>query len=209
MLVFVDESGDTGFKFTLGSSQHFVISAVVFRDRAVAEKCDQAISRLRDSLGWHPRREFHFYKSDDCTRRQFYAAVADFDFRLISFALNKPRLIEGALRQKDRLYMKVMSWVFDNAAPWLDCATVVVDKSGGRDFREELARVLKQWTNTAKHPNAIKKIRHEDSHSNNLLQLADMVVCAISRRYKPGVEDRERYWTMIRRRSVSLREWPQ
>ncbi len=38
MLVFIDDSGDAGFKLGKGSSEFFVISAVIFDDNLEAEK---------------------------------------------------------------------------------------------------------------------------------------------------------------------------
>jgi len=43
MLVFIDESGCTGFKLNKGSSSHFVIAMVIFNDHKQAELTSQAI----------------------------------------------------------------------------------------------------------------------------------------------------------------------
>ncbi|MFB6225357.1 MAG: DUF3800 domain-containing protein, partial [Candidatus Paceibacteria bacterium] len=43
MLVFLDESGDTGLKLDKGSSQYFVISLVVFQSKDEARTCNHAI----------------------------------------------------------------------------------------------------------------------------------------------------------------------
>ena len=44
MLVFVDESGDPGMKLGAGSSDLFVLTAVLFQDRDEALRCD-SVSR--------------------------------------------------------------------------------------------------------------------------------------------------------------------
>lgn len=43
MLVFIDESGDTGLKLDKGSSKYFVITLVTFEDNEEALLCDQRI----------------------------------------------------------------------------------------------------------------------------------------------------------------------
>lgn len=43
MLVFIDESGDTGFKVSKGSTQNFVVACVIFDDNLEAEKTSVAI----------------------------------------------------------------------------------------------------------------------------------------------------------------------
>ena len=50
MLVFIDDSGDPGFKFDRGSSRFFVIVLLIFNDELEAEKTAIAIKELRRSL---------------------------------------------------------------------------------------------------------------------------------------------------------------
>lgn len=49
MLVFIDDSGDPGFKLDKGSSAFFVIALVIFDDEMQAEKVAIAIKELRSS----------------------------------------------------------------------------------------------------------------------------------------------------------------
>jgi len=60
MLVFIDDSGDAGFKLDKGSSSFFVISAVIFDDELEAEKTAIAIKELRRELGFSDQTEFKF-----------------------------------------------------------------------------------------------------------------------------------------------------
>ena len=50
MLVFIDESGDTGRKLDKGSSRYFVIVLITFEDNDEALACDQRIALLRKEL---------------------------------------------------------------------------------------------------------------------------------------------------------------
>lgn len=45
MLVFIDDSGDPGFKLQKGSSLIFVISCIIFDEELEAEKSDRLIYR--------------------------------------------------------------------------------------------------------------------------------------------------------------------
>lgn len=58
MLVFIDDSGDPGFKLDKGSSHFFVISAVLFDDNLEAEKTAVAIKELRRELKFGDDKEF-------------------------------------------------------------------------------------------------------------------------------------------------------
>ncbi len=50
MLIFIDDSGDPGFKFSKGSSFYFVICLVIFDDNLEAEKASITIKELRREL---------------------------------------------------------------------------------------------------------------------------------------------------------------
>lgn len=49
MLAFIDEAGDTGFKFTSGSSKYFTVGIVYFDSYDEVQKCDQNIEVLKKS----------------------------------------------------------------------------------------------------------------------------------------------------------------
>ena len=49
-LVFIDESGDAGFKIEKGSSSHFVVVLVIFNDELVAEETALTIKKLKREL---------------------------------------------------------------------------------------------------------------------------------------------------------------
>lgn len=59
-LIFMDEAGDTGFKFATGSSRYFVVVMVIFDDPDQAEQLDAAINGLREQLRMAKEREFRF-----------------------------------------------------------------------------------------------------------------------------------------------------
>ncbi len=50
MHVFIDDSGDPGFKLNKGSSSHFVIAMVIFDDELEIEKTAVAIKELKRKL---------------------------------------------------------------------------------------------------------------------------------------------------------------
>ncbi len=63
MLIFIDESGDTGRKTDKKSSALFVVSMVRFNDLEEANKCNQAISNLRKKLNLPDNFEFHYSRN--------------------------------------------------------------------------------------------------------------------------------------------------
>lgn len=73
MLVFLDDSGDPGFKVKKGSSPCFVIALVIFDDHLEAETCALEIKKLRRELGLSDHFEFKFSKCCDRFRKAFSA----------------------------------------------------------------------------------------------------------------------------------------
>ncbi len=90
MLVFVDESGDTGLKLKENSSAYFVVAAVLFMDRHEATRCARAIERL--ALRQGRTHEYHFVARKDHVRKAFFECVREFDFIYASIVINKAKL---------------------------------------------------------------------------------------------------------------------
>ncbi len=89
MLVFIDESGDPGFKLNQGSSRLFTIALVVFDDRDHSIACDQRIELLHKEISLHG--EFHFKRNPDHVREAFIRAVAPYNFFYYGIVIDKKR----------------------------------------------------------------------------------------------------------------------
>ncbi len=208
MLVFIDESGDTGLKIKEGSSSYFIVSLVIFEDDDEATNCDKRIQLLKRELGKSEDFEFHFYHNSEKLRQGFLKAVAPYSFSYLCFALNKKskNFYGEGFKYRDSFYKCVCGFVFENAKPYLKEAKVKIDKSGAESFRGQLANYLKKKLNS-KGYNLIKKIKMEHSHSNNLLQLADYVSGIINRKIKKK-KDFELYYKYIASKEIDVRSWP-
>lgn len=211
MLVFVDESGDAGRKTNAGSSKFFIVTTVVFSDRDEAQKCDARISRLRIELGMSGQKEFHFNKDNHEVRSRFLSAVAEFDFQYSSLVLNKNGLTGPGFSVKESLYKYAVHLAFSNILGSLRDATVVFDRCGGREFGRQLKTYLRKKIRkqSANEPHQhLKKIRSEKSHTNNLLQMADMVCGAVARSYSGPPGKRQTYRRIIKHREFCIQVWP-
>ncbi|MEW6620083.1 MAG: DUF3800 domain-containing protein [bacterium] len=208
MLVFVDESGDTGFKIDTGSSKYFVVSLVVFEDEDEGCACDNRISLLRRELGYSEFFEFHFQNNSKRIRTNFLQAVAPYNFFYFGIVLNKNpnRLYGEGFKVKESLYKYTCGLVFENAKPYLKEAIVIIDKSGSSLFRYQLANYLKKKINT-KEIGVIKKVKMESSKSNNLLQLADYVAGVINRKVQRK-QDAVFYHKFIATKEMYVQVWP-
>jgi hypothetical protein len=206
MLVFIDESGDSGLKIDRGSSHYFTVGLVVFEDREDALACDQRISLLKNELGLPISYEFHFKRNSDKVRRAFLQAVAPYNFFYYGIVINKnPKKLWGdGFRNKESFYKYACGLVFENAKEKLNKATVVIDESGSLDFKRRLAKYLRRRTDKG----AIKKVKMQRSKSNNLLQLADYVASAINRSIQSKRKWHDEYRKIIAHREIYVQIWP-
>lgn len=91
MLVFVDDSGDPGFKLDKGSSKAFVIACVIFDDELEAEKTAVAIKEFRRKVKFPDTMEFKFNKSRKKIREGFLTEVSKYKFRVRAIVMQKEK----------------------------------------------------------------------------------------------------------------------
>lgn len=207
MLVFIDESGDTGRKINKGSSKYFVIGLVLFEDHSEAMACDQRIELLKHELGKTSAFEFHFQNNSDKVRRTFLEAILPYSFTYFAVVIDKDpkKLVGDGFNVKESFYKYACHMVFSNAKPHLDNAIVVLDKSGSPTFQYGLKKYLNLKTNGLNEQRKlIKKIKQQHSHSNNLLQIADYIAGVINRKFQ-----KKKSWQVYYRRISSKEMWVQ
>jgi hypothetical protein len=195
MLVFIDESGDPGFKVERGSSTVFVMAMVLFENGEAARATSDAIDALRASLGF--RTEFKFNKSREDVRDAFFEAVAACPFRVRAIVVEKEKIRSVRLREhKSAFYNFFLRTMvhFDNGT--LANARIIIDGSGDRAFRQGLAKHVKRGAARG----AIKSFAFKDSANDSLVQLADMCAGAIARSYRKDRQGPTRWREMLGKR---------
>lgn len=209
MLVFIDESGDPGLKIEKGSSRFFTVALVIFENKDEALACDQRIGLLKKELGWEENSEFHFKRNSDKVRQAFLQAVAPYNFFYYGIVINKdPKKLWGeGFRDKRSFYKYACGLVFQNAREKLENSIVVIDKSGGLDFRRKLAKYLRRKINE-ENKRLIKKVKMQRSKGNNLLQLADYAAGVINRSIQKRKKYADKYRKIIAHREIYVQIWP-
>jgi hypothetical protein len=198
MLVFIDDSGDAGFKLGKGSTDFFIIAMVVFDDDLEAEKVSAAIKELRHDLGWQDYREFRFYKLNREIRLKFLQKVKPFNFRIRALVVNKKIIRSDELKsKKDKFYSYFIKEALKNNGGKILDARIKIDGSGDRVFRRSFLSYLRRELNSQE-KKVMKNCRMEDSQGNVLIQLADMVAGSINRSYS-GKADAGDYKAVIKK----------
>lgn len=208
MLVFIDESGDTGRKIELSSSRYFIISLALFEEHEEALNCDQRIGLLRKELKISDSFEFHFADNSHKIRLAFLSAIQPYKFLYFSVVIDKsPEKLWGpGFQTKESFYKYACQMAFSNAMPYLKNAIVVLDQSGSPDFRNRLAKYLNARVNEPG-DKKIRKIKQQRSSSNNLLQVADYVSGVINRKIQ-GKKDWPEYYRFINDKEMWVQLWP-
>lgn len=208
MLVFVDESGDTGFRFDSGSSEYFTVTLAIFADHNAASSCDEAISQLRHRSGRRRDREYRFSSCNHSTRLRFLGCVAEHKFEYASIVINKRNLYGKGFRHKAPFIKCAMKYVFNNVAHKLKRAKVVVDSTGDRDFQRTLQSYLKREIRPDGKVSPIVKVESKPSHRDNLIQLVDMVCGSVARAQISGPKHTVCYREIIKKRELGIQFWP-
>jgi hypothetical protein len=202
MLVFLDDSGDTGFKVDKGSTACFAIALVIFDDDLEAERCAVAIKELRRGLGLGDAFEFRFNGCARDVRLAFFTRAAKFRFRVRAIVMQKSRIYGQELRRsKESFYGYAIKMVLKHSFGRIRGARLKIDGHGDRTFRRELQGYLRRELKTRPgEPPIVSDLRFVDSRRDVLIQLADMVAGALRRHAEGEKEDRDLYRAAIARR---------
>ena len=196
MLIFIDDSGDPGFKVEKGSSEVFVIALIIFGDFLDGEETALKIKRLRQSMMLKDNFEFRFNKCRKEFRCKFLSTVADSRFRVRAMVMQKDRIYGRELRRsKESFYSYAIKMVLKHHGGTIRDAKIRLDGHGDRQFRNTISLYLRRELNSPQNK-IFKDLKFVDSQKNVLIQLADMVAGAINRSYS-NKDDRNTYKGII------------
>ncbi len=202
MLVFIDESGDPGFKLDKGSSPFFVASMVIFEDSATALSAQVRLEELQRELKAYP--EFKFGKCPVRKRIRFFEEIAELEFVCRAVVVDKRLIYSPALRSvKESFYKFFIRMMIQNDAGILKDAKIVVDGSGDRHFKKQFQGYLRK--NVSKE--IVKECKLKDSKKDVLVQLADMTAGGIARSYRPEFSDHKTYLKILEKNNQIQNIW--
>lgn len=205
MLVFIDDSGDPGFKIDKGSSLVFVIACIIFDDELDAEKTALAIKELRRELKFPDDVEFKFSKSSKGVRQKFLHTVNTHKFKIRCLVIRKDLIRSQKLRNdKNSFYSYAVKLLLEHSGGSILDAKIRIDGSGDRVFRKSFTTYLRKQLNSDQ-KKVMQDCRLVDSKNNVLVQMVDMVAGSIRRSYEPSKDDKDLYKKIVSKHIVS--EW--
>lgn len=189
MLVFIDDSGDPGFKIEKGSSPVFVIVLVIFEDSLEAEKTAVEIKQLRRDLKFPDTVEFKFHQSRIEIRRKFLERVSKHKFKIRAIVVRKENIRSPFLIDNGESFFNyIVMQVLKNNRKTIKNAKLRFDKRGERRIRDNLRVYLSRELDN-KSNRIFADLKFVDSKTNVLIQLADMVAGTIAFTYKNKDKD--------------------
>jgi hypothetical protein len=199
MLVFIDDSGDPGFKLDKGSSKHFVIACIIFDDNLDAEEAALKIKRLRRTLGWRDESEFKFNKSNKSIRLLFLEEIKSCNFHVRAIVADKTIIRSPELRNnKHKFYNYMIKEVLSKSDGVMKDARIRLDGHEDRAYKKAATAYFRQQVNLR--GSIIKDMKFVNSKNDNLIQLADMIAGSILRSTQKDKSDSSVYLKTIKKR---------
>ncbi|OKL46606.1 hypothetical protein BSR29_07230 [Boudabousia liubingyangii] len=193
-MIFIDDSGDGGFKFDKGSSQFLVMAACVFEDEEALKLLDEATLKARTAL--KKEKEFKYNKFSQRQKQIYFNFIKDVPFYIRVIYAEKAYIYSDALRQSpEALKSYLIKMLLTHNYGEIRNADIYID---GQDKRAFGIPGDKYFEYAA--PEAIKSVQFIDSKTSSGIQLADMVAGAVNRclskkqTYQNACED----WKVLR-----------
>jgi hypothetical protein len=115
-VVYIDESGDEGFRFNAGSSEWFVISAVIVRKVKDIETV-KLIHDVRSLLNKPDKKPLHFRDMKHEQRLPFINRIITAPLRTVTVLVHKPSLKEPEkFQERYRLYFYTVRYLFERVS---------------------------------------------------------------------------------------------
>ncbi len=131
MIVFIDDSGDPGFKVEKGSSKVFVIALVIFDDNLEAEKTSLSIKELRRKLKVSDYYEFKFNKCNSKFKKKFIELTKGFKYRARAIVVKKDVIYSSRFKNyKEDFYNYIIMQVLKHSEGHVKNAKLKFDKRG-------------------------------------------------------------------------------
>lgn len=201
MLIFIDESGDPGFKTNEGSSKFFVLALVIFDDELEAENTTKKIFELKTKWRKPLKYEIKFNKLQELDRILFLTKIRNCKFRVRAIIIQKDQVCLSRLRKNTKAYYSFfLKQALEHNRETLNSAKLRLDGSGERRFRHAIVNYLRKEVNQKNNKVVINDLKFVDSKSNLLIQLTDMITGSIYRSYQYGKKDNKIYKKIIQKR---------
>lgn len=204
MQIFIDESGDPGFKIEEGSSRFFIVALVIFDDEEEAECATKRLEELKINWGKNKGFEFKFTKLNKKHRLEILEAALEFDFKIRAVIFDKVKMNELQLRHfQKNYYQYALRSLLKRSNGGIRNAVVKIDSLGQEHYRRNLLDYFEKHIGKGEFP-IMKKLIFQDSKYNVLIQLADIVAGSLRKSFERRGNDAQVYRKLIEGREEDI-----
>jgi hypothetical protein len=195
--VFIDESGDPGFKLEAGASANFVISCVIFNKADAIEGATLKMNELRILMKKKEGYEFKFNKMSKKERLQAMRVMRGLGFSFKAICVRKEDVkSQEIISQKSKLFNYLIKIVIKRSGLDFSNSIIIIDGKIDRIFKKEFTSQVRKIVKTNKKKNI--KIKLRDSGGSLPIQLADLIAGAVNCFYTKRT-DSKIYLTVVKR----------
>ncbi|MBN3037200.1 MAG: DUF3800 domain-containing protein [Candidatus Diapherotrites archaeon] len=178
--IFLDESGDTGFKKS-GSSKFFVITILLTRDELGIKRAVKRVRQRKLKKKMKQLPEIKANNSSDTTRRRFLTDLAGLDIDVLSIILSKDTVYEYLRSKQTKLYHYLANLILNECSLTGEEVHLIVDKrERKRLVRDDFDDYIKRNNNQCK----TITVSHFGSKNSAGLQAVDFLSWAVFRKYE-------------------------
>lgn len=199
--IFLDESGDLGFKPK--SSGWFLFTLVLTNDHRKIEKCVKSVHKSL-SKKYKKVGELHAYHSQSSTKKLLLQKLSALEeLKVLCVILNKKKVYVDLQNQKNYLYNYTANILLDRLHQkkilnTREVIELIIDQKDTKKFiKDNFEKYLKD--NLIKRTSSKIKIKICPSHTEKCLQAVDFISWAIFRKYEKN--DYE-YYEIIKDRII-------
>lgn len=202
-LIFIDDSGDPGFKKGVSSS-NFILAAALFMDSDTAKLVNDAIIEYRRLLGWRDDYEFKFAKIRKDIIIELLKIVTHYDFQIYAVYVNKENYANLF-----RFYLdseKFYNWATKELLSIMPLAEakIKIDGKYNKQYKLHVKTYIRKELNSESRK--VADFGVQDSKRDNLIQLADIIAGSIHRSFQSNKTDSEKYIRIIKKKIVKLKK---
>ena len=186
--IFLDESGDLGFKET--SSKWFLFTIAITNNRRALEK---VIKNARKGLLKKHKgvSELHAYHTHEITRKKVLSGLSNIDdLKIFCTVLNKKKVYVDLQNQKNYLYNYTANILLDrmHSRDIIDLTEPIHLCVDRKDTNKNIRNNFERYIERSLREKRIGNITMESkaSHDDKCLQAVDFLSWAIFRKYEKG-----------------------
>jgi hypothetical protein len=202
--LWLDESGDSGFKFEQGSSRYFVVTFIYLESNNIGEETlevEKQIEQLKEKFSLTPNYELKFSRCKNKLKQEFLKEFLKFPIKYKAIVVDKKKLEAPALKYRPKeLYCEMIRRLLYDNNPPLEKAILIIDEAITKIRQREFKGVLRRYLSK----NMVKKIIQKRSRSEVMIQLADMISGSIFRKYE---RQNDKFWQIVKNKEKILIEF--